>query len=114
MSPENTNDRYDRSAGGLDFDDPIRDRATHLGNKVATHGPEALFEEIENLIPDPWKEHIKSFPVTAVLIGVGVGVFLGMKKGDEILAAGAALVAAAATTNLSSVLGRATGQTEDE
>ena len=50
---------------------------------MATHGPEALFEEVENLIPDPWKEHIKSFPLTAVLIGVGVGVFLGMKKGDE-------------------------------
>lgn len=114
MSPEDTNDRFDRSAGGLDFDDPIRDRATHLGNKVATHGPEAFFEEIENMIPDPWKEHIRSFPVTAVLIGVGVGLFLGMKKGDEILAAGSSLLAAAATTNLTSVLGRATAQSEDD
>lgn len=113
MSPEDTNDRFDRSAGGLDFDDPIRDRATHLGKKVATHGPEAFFEEVENLIADPWKEHIKSFPVTAVLIGVGVGIFLGMKKGDEILAAGSALVAAAAATNLTSILGKVTGQDED-
>lgn len=113
MSPKDTSDRFDRSAGGLDFDDPIRDRASQLGNTVASGGPEAFFEEIENLIPDPWKEHIKSFPVTAVLIGVGVGIFLGMKKGDEILAAGSSLVAAAATTNLTSVLGRATGHGED-
>jgi len=113
MSPKDTGDRFDRSAGGLDFDDPIRDRASQLGSTVASHGPEALFEEIENLIPDPWKEHIRSFPVTAILIGVGVGIFLGMKKGDEILAAGSSLVAAAATTNLTSVLGRATGHDED-
>jgi hypothetical protein len=41
-----------------------------------------------------------------VLLGVGVGLWLGMKKSDEILAAGGSLVSAAAMANISQVMDR--------
>lgn len=100
-------DKYDRSAAGLDFDDPIRERATNLGKEIADRGPEALLDEVENLLPEQWREQVVNFPITAILLGVGVGIFLGMRKGDEILTAGSALLTAAATQNLNQVLGQA-------
>ena len=98
------NDNYERAAAGMDFDNPMREKAAQLGNKLAEGGPDALFEEIENLLPESWREHIAAFPLTAVLLGVGVGVWLGMRKGDEIISAGSSMISAAAMANVASVM----------
>ena len=97
-------DENDKSVGGMDYDDHIRERAQELGGRLA-EGPEVLFEEIERLIPDQVKQQVVRFPLAAVVIGVGVGVYLGMRKGDELIAAASAMVTAAATANLNAVLG---------
>ena len=97
---------HERSAAGLDFDNPIRERAASIGARVAEEGPGALFDEVENLLPEEWREHIGNFPLTAVLLGVGVGVWLGMKKGDEVIAAGSAMLSAAAMANVGRALRR--------
>ena len=102
-------DSYERSAAGLDFDFPFREKAASLGQAIAENGPEAFFDEIEGMVPDAWKEHISSFPFAAVLVGFGVGIFLGMKKGDELLAAGSSMISAAAIANVTSAMERATG-----
>lgn len=98
-----TRNRKDR----LDFDSsPIRERAASLGAAIAEGGPQALFDELENLLPDEWREHIRTFPITAVLLGVGVGVYLGMKRSEELIAAGSSLVSAAAIANVSKIMDR--------
>jgi hypothetical protein len=103
------NDDPERSAAGMDYDNPIREQAHHLGATIAESGPEALFEEIEKLLPDSWREQIQTFPVAALLVGFGIGVFLGMRKGDEIIAAGTSMLTAAAMSNVTNVMERATG-----
>ena len=102
-------DDHERAAAGMDYDFPIREKASQLGNALAENGPDALFEEIENLLPESWREHISTFPIAAVVLGVGVGVWLGMRKGDEIIAAGTALVTSAAIQNVTNVMQAATG-----
>jgi hypothetical protein len=99
---------FERSAAGMDYDNPIHEKASQLGSAFAESGPEALFEEIENLLPESWREHIRTFPITAVLVGVGIGVWLGMKKGDEVIAAGTSMVTAAAMQNVAKVMQSAT------
>jgi hypothetical protein len=108
MATRNTrgSDDHDRAAAGMDFDSPMRERAAALGQTLADSGPQALFDELENLLPEEWREHIRSFPLTAVLLGVGVGVYLGMRKGDELLAAGTSMVSAAAMANVSRIMER--------
>ena len=106
---ERNPDQHERSAAGLDFDDgAIRDKAEELGAKMM-EGPEALLDEIENLLPEAWREQIRAFPVAAVVLGVGVGIWLGMKKSDEIIAAGSSLVSAAAMANVSQVMDKMKG-----
>jgi hypothetical protein len=105
MATRNRND-HERSAAGLDFDSPIRERAASLGQAMAEGGPKALFDELENLLPEEWQEHIRTFPLVAVLLGVGVGVYLGMKKSEELISAGTALVSAAAMANVSKIMDR--------
>ncbi|HEX7151508.1 MAG TPA: hypothetical protein VF618_08480 [Thermoanaerobaculia bacterium] len=83
-----------------DFTDPIRERAAGLGTALIEGGPEALLEEVENLIPEPVKQQVQAFPVLAVLAGVGIGVWLGMKKGDELIAAGSAILTSTAAASL--------------
>lgn len=103
-------DDYEKSAAGLDFDDgAIRGKAEALGAKMMQEGPEALLDEIENLLPEAWRDQIRAFPVVAVFLGVGVGVWLGMKKSDEIIAAGTSLVSAAAMANVSQVMDKVKG-----
>jgi hypothetical protein len=97
----------------MDYDFPIREKATQLGNALADSGPEALFEEIENLLPESWREHIRTFPIAAVALGVGVGVWLGMRKGDEVIAAGTAMITTAAMQNVTNVMHHATGGSKD-
>lgn len=114
MSKDRYSDPHERAAGGLDFDDPVRERASSFGSTLASGGPEALAQEIEKLIPESWRQHISQYPITAVLLGVGIGVFLGMKKGDQIIAAGSSLVAAAATANLNQFMARREEEKSEE
>lgn len=101
--------RRGRSAGkgaGFDQDDPIRERAASLGEAFAQNGPSALFEEIENLLPEEWREQVRTFPITAVVLGVGIGVYLGMRRSDEVIAAGSTLVSAAVMANVGRFMDR--------
>src|ERR1700756_962871 len=109
MMPSTPQDDHERSAAGMDYDIPIREKASQLGNALAESGPEALFEEIENLLPESWREHIRSFPITAVVLGVGIGGALGTKEGGEVIAAGTSMVTAAAMQNVANVMHGATG-----
>jgi hypothetical protein len=101
-----TSDDHERAAAGLDFDVPLREKAANLGQALAEGGPAALLEEIENLVPEPVRDQVQNFPILAVLAGVGVGIFLGMRKGDEVIAAGASLLSAAATSSIAGALNR--------
>ena len=105
-------DNHERSAAGMDYDFPMKEKASKLGSKLAESGPEALFQEIENLLPESWREHISQFPIAAVLLGFGVGLWLGMKKGDEVIAAGTSMVTAAAMSNVSAAMERFGGSSE--
>lgn len=101
---------HERSAAGMDYeDDSLRNGAASLGAKIAEEGPEALLDEIENLLPESVREHVQAFPLAAVALGVGVGIWLGMKKSDEIIAAGTALVSSAAMANVSQVMDKVKG-----
>lgn len=102
-------DDFERSAAGMDYEDPIRERAASIGASIAENGPEVILEEIENLLPESWREQIQTFPIAAVLIGFGVGVFLGMKKSDEIITAGTSLVTSVAMANINEVAQRMGG-----
>ena len=102
----NRNDeKEERSAGGFDF----RDRAASLGQAMAEGGPQALFDELENLLPEEWREQISRFPLVAVAAGVGLGVYLGMKRSEELIAAGSSLISAAAMANVGKFMERGRG-----
>lgn len=92
-----------------DHKDPIRERAAALGNNVAENGPGVLLDEIEQLLPEQWREQIRMFPLAAVLLGLGAGIFLGMKKSAEVMAAGTSLISAAAMTNLNGAMDKIKG-----
>lgn len=87
---------HERSAAGMDYDAPSH----------GERGAGAILDEVEHLVPEAWREHIAEFPITAILIGVGVGIWLGMKKGDEIIAAGTSFVTSAAMSNVNQVMDR--------
>jgi hypothetical protein len=106
MATRGDQEDHERSAAGMDFDSPVHEKASKLGSKLVEEGPEAIFEEIENLLPESWRDHIKEFPIAAVLLGFGVGVWLGMKKGDEVIAAGTSMASAAAMSNVGRAMER--------
>ena len=112
MATTTDSEDHERAAAGMDYDFPIRERASKLGSTLAEGGPEAFLDELENLLPESWREHIQTFPLAAVALGVGVGIWLGMRKGDEILAAGSSMITAAAVSNITGVLDRARGGAE--
>jgi hypothetical protein len=101
--PTQEND-HERSAAGMDYDSPLREKASKLGTAFGENGPEALLDEVENILPESWREHIAQFPIAAILLGLGVGIWLGMKKGDEVIAAGTSFVTSAAMSNVSQVM----------
>ena len=113
MATNRNEDDPERSAAGMDYDNPIREQAQHLGSTIAESGPEALFEEIEKMLPESWRDQIQTFPIAALLVGFGIGVFLGMRKGDEIIAAGTSMITAAAMSNVTHVMERASGGDTD-
>ncbi|MBV8517933.1 MAG: hypothetical protein JO197_11085 [Acidobacteria bacterium] len=94
---------------GFPGGDALRDQAAALGQKVVENGPDAIFDEIENLLPEEWREHVRTFPLVAVTLGVGIGLWLGMRKSDEVLAAGTSLISAAAMANVSQVIDKMKG-----
>ncbi|SRR5712692_723582 len=100
---------HERAAAGMDFDSPIREKASKLGQALAENGPEALFEEIEKLLPEGVREQVVRFPIAAVILALGAGVWLGLRKGDEVIAAGTSLVTAAAMSNVAHVMERTGG-----
>jgi hypothetical protein len=106
--PTTRDDDTERSAAGMDYDFPLREKASELGSTFAADGPNALFDAIENMLPETWREHIRSFPITAVILGAGIGVWLGMRKGDELIAAGTSMLTAAAMENVTNVMHAAT------
>ncbi len=99
-----TTDDHERSAAGMDYDSPIREKAASLGSNIAENGPEALFKEIENLLPESWRDQIAAFPIAAILVGLGVGIWLGMRKSDEVIAAGTSMLTSAAMSNITHVM----------
>lgn len=103
-----TTDDHERAAAGLDFEEEggMHERASSLGSKMIEDGPQAFLNEIEELLPESWREHIRSYPIAAVVLGLGVGLWLGMKKSEEIIAAGTSLVSAAAMANVTQVMER--------
>ena len=106
--PTTRDDDHERSAAGMDYDFPLREKASELGSTFAADGPNALFDAIESMLPETWREHIRTFPITAMILGVGAGIFLGMKKGDELIAAGTSMITAAAMENVTNVMHAAT------
>jgi hypothetical protein len=76
---------------------------------MVQEGPEVLLDEIENLLPEAWRDQIRAFPIAAVAVGLGVGVWLGMKKSDEVITAGSSLVSAAAMANVSQIMDKVKG-----
>ena len=113
MATTRNEDDHERAAAGMDFDSPIREHASNLGAAMAENGPEAFFEEVEKILPDSWRDQIQTFPIVAVLIGFGVGVFLGMRKGDEVIAAGTSMITAAAMSNVTNIMERAGGHASE-
>ena len=114
MATRGDREDHERSAAGMDFDFPVKEKASKLGSKLAEEGPEAMFEEIENLLPETWREHITAFPIAAVLLGFGVGIWLGMKKGDEVIAAGTSMASAAAMANVTRAMERFSGEGDED
>ena len=96
-------DDYEKAAAGMDLEEG-ENRPSSVGDALVSGGP-GLFDEIENLLPEKWRDHIVHFPLTALTLAFGVGVFLGAKKGDELIATGSAMISAAAASNLSEILG---------
>ncbi len=103
-----TTDEHERAAAGLDFEEETgaRERGESLGSKMAEEGPGAILNEIEEMLPEAWREQIRSFPIAAVVLAMGVGLWLGLKKSNEIITAGTSLVSAAAMANVTKVMER--------
>ncbi|HEX2123778.1 MAG TPA: hypothetical protein VHL59_19285 [Thermoanaerobaculia bacterium] len=76
---------------------------------MVENGPEVLLDEVEKLLPEEWREQIQAFPIAAVALGIGVGIWLGMKKSDDVIAAGTSLISAAAMANVSQVMDKVKG-----
>jgi hypothetical protein len=68
-------------------------------------GLELLLDQIEELVPPVVRTQVSRHPFTFVLLGLGVGIFLGAKKGDELLSTGASMLTAAVAANFHARLG---------
>lgn len=64
---------------------------------------DAVLEDLEMAVPAPIRTQVSNHPIPALLIGLGIGLFIGMKKGTDIMSAGSGAVAAAATAGLSRI-----------
>ena len=89
--------------------DPIRESAAAWGKRMVHEGPDAIFDEVEKLLPETWRDQIQTFPLAAVALGLGVGIWLGMKRSEDVIAAGTSLISAAAMANVSQVMDKVKG-----
>lgn len=96
-------DDYESAAGGMDFDED-KGKAHGLGAALLEGGPDAFLDHLEEMIPETWREQIANYPITALTVGFGVGLYLGMKRGSEVISAGSAMLSAAATASLGEIL----------
>ncbi len=71
---------------------------------MPANAPATLFDEVENLLPGEWRDQIVAFPLTAMALGLGVGVWLGMTKSDEIIQEGKTLLTGVAMSNVQQIL----------
>lgn len=104
MSPYEPDD-HERTADGTGYDDQESQRSPGSADwrqRLEMDGPLALFEDIEEMVPEPVRVQVERFPLAAVAVGVGVGIFLGMKKSEPILAAVTSALTATAARNLGS------------
>ena len=70
---------------------------------MAANEPLGLLDEVENILPDEWREQIVAFPLTAMALGLGVGVWIGMTKSDEILSEGKTLLSGVVMSNVQQI-----------
>ena len=105
MSQYETDD-HARSAGGMDYDEAEdtsgADSPADWRSRLEEDGPLALLEDIEEMVPEPVRVQIERFPLAAVCVGVGVGIFLGMRKSEPIIAAVTTAITATAARNFGS------------
>lgn len=99
---------YERAAGGMDYDEGKESRGAgdDWRQRLQDEGPLALLEDVEEMVPEPVREQVVRFPLAAIAVGVGVGIFLGARKSDAILTAVTAAVSANATDIFSGAFNR--------
>ena len=68
-------------------------------------GLELILEQVEELVPPVVRTQVAHHPFTFVLLGLGIGIFLGAKKGDELLHAGTSMLTSALMANFNARLG---------
>ncbi|MFA6959012.1 MAG: hypothetical protein WC538_24330 [Thermoanaerobaculia bacterium] len=64
-----------------------------------------ILEQVEEMVPPIVRTQVTRYPFTFLLLGLGVGIFLGAKKGDELLSAGTSMLTAAVAANFNAKLG---------
>jgi hypothetical protein len=64
-----------------------------------------VLEQVEEMVPPIVRTQVTRYPFTFLLLGLGVGIFLGAKKGDELLSAGTSMLTAAVAANFNARLG---------
>lgn len=104
-------DEYEKAAGGLDYDE---DAGTSSGKadgagmdwseRLQQEGPLAILQDVEEMLPEPVRVQVASFPLTAVAVGLGVGLFLGMRKSEPIIAAITAAISSSAAKGFGSIV----------
>lgn len=95
---------YEDSAAGMDYDDESSAPKRDFGAALLEGGPDALLEQLEEMVPESWREQIARYPMAALTLGFGVGLYLGMKRGSEVVSAGSAMLSAAATANMGRIM----------
>lgn len=100
-------DEYEKAAGGLDYDEDAggtRNTGTDdWTRRLQEEGPLSMLEDVEELLPEPVRTQVTNFPLTAVALGVGVGVFLGMRQSRTIISMITAAVGSSASKGLGSM-----------
>lgn len=103
-------DEYERASGGMDYDEDVnpggRDPIADWQRRLQEEGPLALLEDVEQMLPEPVRTGVINYPLTAVALGISVGVFLGMKKSEPVLSALSSAVGANAAKGLGSLFDR--------
>src|SRR5438093_1502641 len=107
-------DESTRKGSGTDSADEGEGRFNrakeYVGDKYAS-ASDAMKNQY-NRLPESSGGPLSPYPIGALLLGFGAGVWLGMKKGDEVIAAGTSMVTATAMSNVSAAMERFGGSSE--